>query len=385
MLCMALAFSCICTYGWPSGAGAFSLADFGGGIVTLAGETETSDGLTVEEEYHPSYADGFTASLYQGGFAEVDVSDGRRYFTVPEGAEAPSGLPEDMIVIRQPLSDIYLANSAGMCRFDSIGAVDVVAFSGVEEEDWEISSAKKAMQDGSMVYAGKYSAPDYELLLSGKCDFAVENLMILHKPEVMEKLTELGIPVFLDRASEEEEPLGKTEWVIPYGIFTGKIKEAKAAFEEQKKLAEDLKDLPATGKTAAWFYVNSQKQIVCPKSGEAVPRMLEYAGGSYVFDDLSDEDTGLISTVKLDMETFLTKAKDADFLIYDATINPISSVSDLTGLNPLFGQFKAVQEGNVYLSGTSMYQNSDKAGSMIRDFHSMLTGEGQMEYLRKLS
>lgn len=340
-------------------------------------------GLEITGSYTPSYATGFSITDYTGGCSMISVKDGTGYLVVPEGANVPDDLPDGVTLVRQPVKSVYLANSAGMCRFDSIGAVDCVAFSGVDMDDWEIASAADAMKHGSMVYAGKYSAPDYELLLTGGCDLAIENLMILHKPEVMEKLTTLGIPVFLDRSSEESEPLGRTEWVIPYGVLTGKREEAEFAFDEQADMVLALKDLPETGKTTAYFYVNSQGQIVCPKSVSSVPKMIQCAGGTYVPEGLDDESTGLASQVRMDMESFLTKAGDADCLIYDATINPVSSLQDLLDINPLFGKFKAVREGNVYITRTSMYQNSDKTGSIIRDFHTMLTGSGDMEYISK--
>ena len=42
-----------------------------------------------------------------------------------------------------------------------------------------------------MLYAGKYSAPDYEEILSEQCDRAIESTMIYHNPEVKEKLEQL--------------------------------------------------------------------------------------------------------------------------------------------------------------------------------------------------
>ncbi|MDY4205029.1 MAG: ABC transporter substrate-binding protein, partial [Porcincola intestinalis] len=104
---------------------------------------------------------------------------------------------------------------------------------------------------------------------------------------------------------------------------------------------------------------------------------------SYVPAGLEDDKTGLTSQIRMDMETFLTEAKDADFLIYDATIVPISSVQELLEIDPIFGRFKAVAEGHVFITKTNMYQNSDKTGSIIRDFHSMLTGKYDMEYISK--
>ena len=384
-------------------------ADTEAGHTSSAGAVVSYDKLVRTGGYEPSSATGFSVTDYEDGISEIRVSDGRRYLVVPgeaagtaagqdtgaadqsaaedgapQGAVTVEDLPDDMVLIRQPAGKIYLANSAGMCRFDSIGAVSSVAYSGTRQEDWEIQSAADAMESGDMIYAGKYSEPDYELLLTGGCDLAIENLMVLHKPEVMEKLTSLGIPVFLDRASEEDEPLGRTEWVIPYGILTGRREEAEQAFSKQRDMVKALKGLPPTGKTVAYFYVNSQGQIVCPRSDEAVPKMLKTAGGDYVPDSLTDDGEGLRSSTRMDMETFLTGAGQADVLVYDATINPISSVSDLIGQNALFAQFKAVKEGQVYLTGTGMYQNSDKTGSLIRDFHAMLTGEGGMEYVKKL-
>jgi iron complex transport system substrate-binding protein len=111
--------------------------------------------------------------------------------------------------------------------------------------------------------------------------------------------------------------------------------------------------------------------------------MISYAGGKYACEGLSNEETGLISTVKIDMETFLQMARDADYLVYDANIEPIDSVNDLLEKNSLFEEFKAVKEGSVYIIGNSMYQNSDKAGTIINDLHSMITGQEDMVYLRK--
>ena len=57
------------------------------------------------------------------------------------------------------------------------------------------------MKSGSMLYAGKYNEPDYELILKEGCNFALENTMIGHNPEVKEKLESLGIPVMVERSA----------------------------------------------------------------------------------------------------------------------------------------------------------------------------------------
>lgn len=49
------------------------------------------------------------------------------------------------------------------------------------------------MEEGKIAYAGKYSAPDYETIVSSSCELAVESTMIYHTPEVKEQLERLGI------------------------------------------------------------------------------------------------------------------------------------------------------------------------------------------------
>lgn len=70
-----------------------------------------------------------------------------------------------------------------------------------------------------MQFAGKYSEPDYEMLVDEDCDVAIESTMILHTPKVQEMIENLGIPVFIDRSSYEMHPLGRTEWVKLYGAM----------------------------------------------------------------------------------------------------------------------------------------------------------------------
>ena len=89
--------------------------------------------------------------------------------------------------------------------------------------------AKKAMEDGDIIYAGKYSAPDYEMILNENCGLAIENTMILHTPEVKEQMEKFNIPVLVDHSSYETNPLGRTEWVKLYGMLTGHEDQAEQA------------------------------------------------------------------------------------------------------------------------------------------------------------
>ena len=87
-----------------------------------------------------------------------------------------------------------------------------------------------------MLYAGKYSSPDYELLVSKKCSLAIENSMILHSPEVKEMLEDFDIPVIIEYSSYETHPLGRVEWIKFFGALTGMEEEAEKPLKNRQRL-----------------------------------------------------------------------------------------------------------------------------------------------------
>ena len=241
------------------------------------------------------------------------------------------------------------------------------------------------MKEGRITYAGKYSEPDYELILEKNCDMAIESTMIYHTPEVKEMLEELGIMVFVDRSSFESNPMGRTEWIKVYGALTGKLDEATAYFESCKKVISELSDFENTEKSAAFFYITTDGKAVVRSSTDYVPAMINMAGGRYSFDGVVDEDGK--TSVSMTMESFYEKARDADYIIYNASIDTtVKSVNDLIAKDPIFAEFKAVKEGKCYSTGSNMYQRTDVISNMIMDFHKVFTGEDDenLEFLSKL-
>ena len=287
-----------------------------------------------------------------------------------------------MVVLQQPVDCLYLLASASMDMFASMDALDRIAFCGTEADGWYIPEAKAAMEAGDIRYAGKYSAPDYEMLLQNGCRLAIVNTMITHTPEVADKLEELGIPVIVDYASYEAHPLGRMEWIRFYGALCGCEEKAEAVFEEQVKNAGNYED---TGKTVAFFYIRNDGVAVVRRSDDYVPEMIRLAGGQYILQDLSGENH--LSTENMQMEEFYTRAKDADYIIYNGTTaGEIHSVQELLGKSELMSEFKAVQEGHVYAVSKNLYQSTMSLGTVISDFHEMLTNgpEEKLVYLKKL-
>jgi len=322
-----------------------STSDSETSYLTDAPDAPEVSGLNCQGKLKLDYAECYDVYYYENDYQLIDVHDSAQYLLVPEGAEAPEGLDDSIIVLQKPLDKIYLAASSTMALFRALDSLDNIKMSGIDASGWYIEEAKQAMEDGKIQFAGKYSEPDYEMLVDQDCDIAIESTMILHTPKVQEMIEDLDIPVFIDRSSYDTE------------------------------------------KTVAFFFVSTDGSIVVRRTQDYIPSMIELAGGRYVFQDLDSVETTSAS-VSMSMEEFYAAAADADYLVYNATIdNPIQSVDELVAKNELFEDFKAVQEGNVWCVGKYMYQATDIVGQLITDFHLMLTDgdEKDMTFLTKVS
>ena len=368
------------------------------GIFSLSVSTKAADndssapeipGLTFQSEMQNEFAECFHIYYYNDDYTLIDVPDSGQFLLVPEGKSAPDGLDEDIVVLQKPLDNIYLAATSAMSLFSSLDALDDIKFSSLQASGWYVDAAKQAMENGDIVFAGKYSEPDYELLVNSGCNLAIESTMILHTPKVQEMIEQMGIPVFTDRSSYENHPLGRTEWIKVYAEMVDKRDEAKEFFDEQAKIISDLKDFKNTEKTVAFFYINTDGSVVVRKPSDYVPKMIEIAGGRYVPTQVDSEEETKRSSVPMTMEEFYTQAIDADYLVYNGTIDdPINSVDELLQKSELFADFKAVKEGNVWCTEKNLFQETTGLGQMIADIHQMLTSEDddlkELSYMHRL-
>ena len=391
-------------------------------------------GLRYKESMRLFHADQFSVDYYEGGYKYLSVRDTGDFLLVPEGGELPamkgpeggespaakgpeggeppavkepeggelpavkgpedgrlSGEASGYTVLYQPLDSIYLAATSAMDFFDCLEKVDRVTLSCEEAGKWESDKANKALEEGRMVYAGRYSAPDYEKIVSRGCDLALESTMIYHKPEVKEMLEKFGIPVLVEHSSYESDPLGRSEWIRFYGALLNCEEEADGLFaqmeEKVKQVLEktsgsgEASEEKSSGKLVAFFNINQQGLVTVRKAKDYVPAMIELAGGRYVFSDLYGEEENALSTVNLQMEEFYAKAKDSDYLIYNSTIaGAIHSVDELLDKGPLLKDFRAVQEGNVWCTTQSLFQKPTGLADLIVDISRMLSGDRDGDY-----
>ena len=337
----------------------------------------------VSGEMPLSYAQQFSVTYEDDGSMLLTVA-GRDRFRLLSREADDSCYADDIPIIRIPVRNVCLASSSVADLFLQLDALDAIRLSSTAASGWRLPAVADAMEREAILYAGKYSAPDYELILTENCDLVIENTMILHSPAVREKLEMLGLPVLVEYSSYEPHPLGRVEWIKLYGLLTGREKEAVRFFEEQVASLASLQDLEKTGKKAAFFYIGSNGSVIVRKPSDYVSKMIELAGGTYPFTDIPDDGTAL-STMNMQMESFFAQAKDCDVLIYNSTVDGgISSLEELVQKSPLLAEFDAVRNGQVWCSEQDMFQQTSAAAGMILDFNAVFTGAdtSSLRYLR---
>ena len=180
--------------------------------------------------------------------------------------------------------------------------------------------------------------------------------MIYHTPEVKEQLEKFGVPVLVERSSYESDPLARMEWVKLYGVLLGKTDEAEQVFDDAVQRIAPLENESATGKTVAFFSITSNN----------------------------------LATVNISLEDFYAGAKDADVLIYNSTIEgEIRTMDELIAKCPLLAQFKAVQQGNVWCTAQSLFQQSMEMPDLILDMNKVFTegtpDDSELKFLTKIT
>ena len=352
---------------------------------------KTSENVSSENQMQLEYAEQFSVYYLDDGCCEVDIADGQKFVIVPENVTAPQ-TDSDVTVIQQPVRNLYVSASSSMDLFDGIGVLDEVKMTSTKLSDWSLPSVRDALENGRMTYVGKYSTPDNETVISENCGLALESTMIYHSPETKEQLESLGIPVMAERSSYESHPLGRLEWIKLYGLIMGREKEAEELFNEKMKIFGEVSadtDIPENErKTVAFFYITANGYANVRKPNDYISKMIELAGGRYIFDENDiDAEENALSTMNMDIESFYQKAKDADYIIYNSTIDgEPENISQLIEKNELLADFRAVKNNNVWCTEKNTFQQTTGASEMIHDIHTIVTGKtDNLEFMHRLT
>lgn len=341
--------------------------------------------LLFENVMPLSYATGFSVSYSKEGYKLLAIGEDQTYLVVGENMPVPEEVPDTVTVLQQPLDQIYLVSTGAMDHFIELNALNSIILSSQKADAWYLPEAKQAMEEGKIAYAGKYSAPDYETVLGSGCNLVIENAMIYHAPEVLEKLRSLGLPVLVELSSYESHPLGRMEWIKLFSALVNKEEEAAAYYDSMLAALEPVMNQEPTGKTVSFFYITTSGGINVRRPSDYVSCAIGLAGCENVSFSEDQADVGT-STMTIQMEAFYQGVQDADILIYNSIVDgELDSLSALLEKMPTLADTKAVKEGNVWCLSKNFYQETMSLGDFILDVNAVATGsDGQLRYLKHL-
>lgn len=248
---------------------------------TKKSDTDSKSDASVEEsaasDNNSTSEQDLAAELYKGNVV--------KYLIVPENVEIPVGLEQDMIIVKKPVDHTYAESDEILNTMKDLDLLDNVAAVGMKSKDCTVSEiadkmkAKDGEKNAEVAYAGTADKLKLKNLVKSEVNLALftgdilpgakseeteveakdtdkkdskdteETLTLEEKTEQFEELTEklamLGIPVFVDRSSEEKTELGKQEWIKVYGVLYGceeltneKFDAAVAAAEKEERKIE---------------------------------------------------------------------------------------------------------------------------------------------------
>lgn len=212
-----------------------------------------------------------------------------KYLIVPEDSdvELPVGIEKEMIVIHLPVKHAYVDSEESLNTMDDLKLLKKIAAVGYDQDETDIEAVNKALEKEDMVYAGSADDLKFREIVKNKIDLAIVSSEILPGSETEKAVKEgkdgkttktdstdkktvdttkkkdsktvndvtgdseteatsvlddladnfatLGIPLIIDRSTDEKSELAKAEWLKVYGAVFGCSKKTDQLYNKAVK------------------------------------------------------------------------------------------------------------------------------------------------------
>ena len=269
----------------------------------------------------------------------------QHYVLVDRDKPVPAHLPADGILIRIPVERAVIYTSVHTAIAEELGALDRVA--GVCEPQYITSPVVLGrIADGRIADLGNSTSPNVEKIIDIGTDMIIASPFENSGYGSAEKL---GVPIVEAADYMENHPLGRTEWVLFYGLLLGRRAEAERVFAETERHYLALKELAAGVEKRPRVLLERRygNSWAVPAGGSYIGVMHADAGADYVFGDYPGA-----KSVHLTFEEVYDRAGDADcwFLKYD-TRTPFTYALLKQEYEP-YANFRPWKERRVFACNT---------------------------------
>ena len=321
------------------------------------------------------------SEYYDSKYCMIIINGTDYYMLNGSGYSIPTDIKDKVRVLDVPLNNIDLVSHSTVDFFDCLDALECVSFTSINTKNSQNEKITRLLNEDKIKYAGKYSAPDFEMLINNQCSLVIENTMITHTPDIINRLSDVNIPVMIDYSSHERDLLGRMEWIKLYGLLCNKLDDAKEIFNEKEKMLNASFD--KVNKKVAYFYISENGGIVIRKNNDYIVNMINIAGGEYVFEGNEEYDgTGQMTIQK---EAFFEKVSDCDVLIYNSTINgKINTKEELISKCEVLKNTKAYREDSIYCTNSNIYLSVMSLPEIVTELNELFLNNETGEYFYKI-
>ncbi|MBR5573591.1 MAG: ABC transporter substrate-binding protein [Paludibacteraceae bacterium] len=345
--------------------------------------------------YTPTYATGFRIMGAEGKQSTIisvtnpwqSANDVETMLFIARGGEkAPAGFRGQ--VLQGDAQRVVCMSSSHIAMLDAIGAVESVV--GVSGKDF-ITNPYIVANRHSIADVGYDGNINFELLVAQRPDIVLL-YGVTGACSMQSKLDELGIPYIYIGEYVEEDPLGKTEWLVALAEIVGCREQGIAYFTEVPQRYNHLKLIAAAASSPmpmvmlntpyadSWFM---------PSTTSYLARLIADAGGDYIYKQNTSN-----HSQPIDLEEAALLTAEADIWLH---VEGVSSLKDLRLQYPKFANMPCVQRGEIYncdkrrvLGGGNDYWESGVVQpdvilrDLIKIFHPELESDKEFVYYRKL-
>ena len=270
------------------------------------------------------------------------------YLLVHRDSIVPDNLPQDLKVVRVPVSRALVFSTVHGGALAELNALDAVV--GVADAQYIApgDTLRALLDSGRLADIGPAASPDPERVLALEPDVAMVSPMQDSDPAVALG----GVPMVTLYCADylEETPLGRAEWIRLLGALTGRGAQADSIFASVEKEDTDLaanvvrsrdarpKVLTDTEYSGVWYQ---------PRRDSYASILLRDAGAVTATSDIPG--TG---SVPMDVAQVLDRNQDTQYWLI-RSYGQLPSPSDLEAANPLYAHIPALRTG-LYVCDTSV-------------------------------
>lgn len=256
------------------------------------------------------YARGVHIDRYEN-YTTVELSDPwengqllQRYILVGREQSLPGNLPAGTVV-RVPIRNVVIYTSVHSAIVDQLGEADKIV--GVCESRYmDTPSIQEGLRQGTIADLGESTSPNVEKMIEIGAEYVVASPFQNGSYGSVEKM---GIPIIEGADYMESLPLGRTEWILFYGLLFDKEDLADSIFRETEKRYLDLKALAASVEHRPTVF--SEKRFGStwhmPAGDSYMAHLFADAGADYLFKDLPGS-----GSTPMAFETIFDQAIHAD-------------------------------------------------------------------------